>query len=280
MFLEDIISAVSLDNIDMQIKEGDIDFHDPFAKRPRKKRKKKKQVKKVIGQAGGFDGIFGDVEEPIYQEFKNDAEVDVQEEEFHDPFAKFSDDSLGVDLDDEDNLVFRDLPIEKPIPKVDVNMRLSGGKTLLILAVVVGSMPDVTKLVEAGIDINLKDFDEKTSIAYACIRGEIEIVDYLLEHNAKLEERDQNGFTALAHTVLSGNTELFKNLIEHKAKHDIRHKGMSMLMLAATKGYKEIIAELLNLGADPTIRDFRGKTAADYAEVSGRHQLASFLRKL
>ena len=49
--------------------------------------------------------------------------------------------------------------------------------------------------------------------------------------------------------------------------------GRSILLDAAFKGRRQIFAYLLHLGADPDIRDIRGKTLGDYIRKDFEEQL-------
>jgi uncharacterized protein len=49
------------------------------------------------------------------------------------------------------------------------------------------------------------------------------------------------------------------------------------LMLAAAQGEEEVVALLLEHGADPALRDRQGRTAADWAAAQGHQDLAARL---
>jgi len=51
------------------------------------------------------------------------------------------------------------------------------------------------------------------------------------------------------------------------------------LSAAAVSGDKEIIKILLDAGADPTLKDYGGKTATEYAEQYKKGEIAALLRK-
>lgn len=53
--------------------------------------------------------------------------------------------------------------------------------------------------------------------------------------------------------------------------------GRTALMLAASSGNEEMVALLLELGADPALRDGAGKTAADLAFENGHADLGQRL---
>ena len=99
----------------------------------------------------------------------------------------------------------------------------------------------------------------------------------LLEAGADIHASDKNGVTALHHAVRFRNPIAVKTLIEHGAKVNqvCRKSGSTPLHRAVlstgapgTAGKqaesREIVALLLAAGADPSIRNRRGKTAGDY----------------
>lgn len=53
--------------------------------------------------------------------------------------------------------------------------------------------------------------------------------------------------------------------------------GRTALMLAASAGHEEMVALLLELGADPALRDGAGKTAAELAFGNGHVDLGQRL---
>ena len=113
-----------------------------------------------------------------------------------------------------------------------------------------GKRESVRLLLEAGADTNLKSKDGYTALintikGIASNKEQVEIIKQLLDHNANIDEQDSDGETALI-----------------KAVGWYRQRG--------------IIALLLESGADPTIKDNKGRTAADIAR-SRNEGLAKFI---
>ena len=71
--------------------------------------------------------------------------------------------------------------------------------------------------------------------------------DYLNKHPAAANEADENGQTMLHHAAIAGNAQSVRVLLE--------------------------------MGANPRLRDARGNTAADYAKEIGWPQLANILNQ-
>jgi tankyrase len=100
----------------------------------------------------------------------------------------------------------------------------------------------------------------------------------LLEAGADVHATDKNGVTALHHAVRFRNPIAVKTLIEHGAdvNQACRRSGSTPLHRAVTSTgapgtagkqaeAREIVALLLAAGADPSIRNRRGRTPGDYA---------------
>lgn len=56
-------------------------------------------------------------------------------------------------------------------------------------------------------------------------------------------------------------------------------KGATLLMVAASKGNEHLIEALKECGADPTLKDLSGRTAADYAARNGYSRISNLLEE-
>lgn len=84
--------------------------------------------------------------------------------------------------------------------------------------------------------------------------------------NAGLDAMNANGSTALMFAAFEGKAAVADVLLKAGAHIDhVNAKGHSALMSAAAHGYRNTVALLLDSGADPTIKDFEGVTAEQFA---------------
>ncbi len=141
----------------------------------------------------------------------------------------------------------------------------------------------VRLLLEHGADPKAVDATGKAPICYAGGRGFTNVVRLLLEHGVDVNTRYGNDLTALmwaaGHADAAGThdvRDLMTLLIDRGAKLDEQdNRGRSALMIAAGLGHATAIELLLARGADKSLRDHDGKTAADLAsDAALRKKLA------
>lgn len=165
----------------------------------------------------------------------------------------------------------------KNTSKKQVKTKLKNGKTSLIVAVAKGDIDEVQKLLSKRANVNKRDDDGRSPLMYACIKGHSKIVEKLIAYKADIELRDDKGNKPIILAVKSGDAASVKALLAKGAIPDARIKGKSTLMMAAEKGYDDVIEELLDFGVDPMSKDFKGRSAARYAEIGGHKKLSTYL---
>jgi ankyrin repeat protein len=136
-----------------------------------------------------------------------------------------------------------------------------------------GSLSTVELLLERGADPLQADTTGKTPIVYAAARGFSEIVERLLETGIDVNAHYGNDLTLLMWAAGHADdvpeqdgVDLVRSLIEKGARIDAAdNRGRTALMIAAEQGHGAIASALIEAGADRTLRDKDGKTAADLA---------------
>jgi uncharacterized protein len=106
----------------------------------------------------------------------------------------------------------------------------------------------------------------------AAAAGHTEICRMFLESGACVDARDggAQGFTSLMYAALTGEEDLTRLLISFGASIDCKAvNSWTPLMMAAEKCHVKVLSALLAAGADPTIRDRRGMTALNSAQLAG-----------
>ncbi|KAK8147549.1 hypothetical protein G3M48_001448 [Beauveria asiatica] len=104
-------------------------------------------------------------------------------------------------------------------------------------------------------------------------------VDFLLKkQRCSIDERASSGMTALAASCNAGHTEIVAMLLDAGA--DLRmtnNKGWTPLNFAAEKGYVEVVKLLFENGADVTVASSNGWTPLHAASVKGHTEVVKLL---
>src|SRR5260370_29680473 len=158
----------------------------------------------------------------------------------------------------------------------DVNLAGRSGVTPVAAAAYRGNNPIVEDLLAHGADDRAPDQTGKPPILYAAAGAQLDIVKPLLVRNLDINSRYPNDLTLLMWA--SGpdekvsETEAIKvvsYLLDAGAHIDDRDdRGPTALLIAAEGGRAEIANLLLARGADPSLKDKSGKSAADLTVLS------------
>ncbi|MGN0820935.1 MAG: ankyrin repeat domain-containing protein [Akkermansia sp.] len=132
-------------------------------------------------------------------------------------------------------------------------------------------------LLDAGADVNAPDSRGYRALSVAAAKGREDYVRILLDAGAQTEAEDADGNTALMKAAgytygrVENNIGALRLLIAAGADVNHRnHRGATALMLAAFGGKVLHIESLLAAGADKTLQDAEGLTAADYVTLMRR----------
>lgn len=118
-----------------------------------------------------------------------------------------------------------------------------------------------------------------TSLTIAAEFGRSEVVRTLLRANADPQAKTRSGNTALHIAASKGYAQVVKELLSNK-KTDVKARtpsGTTALHLAASNGHQDIVMALLHKGADPNERDNTGWTAAHRAAAGGHKKVVMTL---
>ena len=172
----------------------------------------------------------------------------------------------------------------------DPNHAAEDGTTPLITAAMRDHVPSVKALLEKGADIEEPGPEGYRPLALAIAESKYEAAKALMEGGADVSVASgADGLTPLmliaAQTgpaegarFLPGSTrpsDIAKGLVERGADVNAKSKsGVTALMIAATHNSAPMIGLLMDAGAEPSIKNNLGLTAADVAEKNGNLEAA------
>jgi len=120
-----------------------------------------------------------------------------------------------------------------------------GNCTMLECAVYSSEIPIITALLDAGAEI-----ENRSTLSIAASLGMENVISFLLEKGASIDALPNNDdYTYSVGYEMEG----VRNALGD----------------AAWQGYPEVVKFLLDRGADPTIKDTKGRTALDLARTGG-----------
>lgn len=158
----------------------------------------------------------------------------------------------------------------------------------LIIAAARGELPFVRALLAKGVAVDSANEADHTPLMAAAHNFRGEVVKFLLEAGADVHRANERGQTPL-HCAVSTiaperyscdqmQVECVRLLLKRGAMVDARDReGNTPLMSAAWFECGPSIEELLRAGADPTLRDSRGRSARDLALQRGHEKIAARL---
>ncbi len=153
----------------------------------------------------------------------------------------------------------------------DVKLTGRSGISPIAAAAYAGSDAIVEILLAHGADERLADETGKPPIVYAAAAGRLDVVKRLLARNIDVNARYPHELTLLMWAAGADEkvdqaavVKVVAFLLDGNAHIDDRDaRGRTALMIAAEGGRADVVALLLDRGADPSLRDNAGKRAAD-----------------
>jgi ankyrin repeat protein len=161
-----------------------------------------------------------------------------------------------------------------------VNSRDRNGDSPLNMAAAKGNEAMAEALLGAGADVNLANIAGVTPLMGASFSGRPKLVRRLLDARARIEPVDRVHKNAAVYAAANGCTGCLAELL--RAGTDINARldnDLTLLMWATGYGHEATVKFLLEQGANPALKDNRGKSAADMARDSNFPALLPLLVK-
>jgi uncharacterized protein len=132
------------------------------------------------------------------------------------------------------------------------------------------------KFIEKGFKKMVGINDDGMNIWIACSDGNIEQVKKYLEYMA-VDSKDENGYTPLHAAASYNHLELIRLLAEHQANLNIQDiDGDTPLHVSQDL---ETVKLLVQLGADPTIRNQEQRLPIEIAHIERAEEVVTFLKE-
>jgi serine/threonine protein kinase len=138
----------------------------------------------------------------------------------------------------------------------DINMRTQDGQTPLMLAVSDRQLDMVKLLISKGADINMRTQDGQTPLIAAIDKEQFDMVELLISKGADINARNKDRQTPLMVAIATVDENRDS---EYSSQQFINPEFK--LSLGKKQSIPKTIELLLNLGADPNLRDINGDTA-------------------
>jgi ankyrin repeat protein len=137
----------------------------------------------------------------------------------------------------------------------------------------------ILKRLREGLDINTVDSGGRTLLMEAVINRDHELVDILLARGADVNIRDHRNWTALHFAAQEYDLTSVRQLVEHDADVNAQDDfGNPPIWRAAfnSRGRGDVIQFLLANDADKNLKNNTGISALDLAKTSTKFETAQF----
>ena len=130
-------------------------------------------------------------------------------------------------------------------------------------------------LAQPSTDILVENTSQESLLMYMALVGDVQRVEDLIRRGAQV---NRLGWTPLMYAASTGRTDTVKLLLKHGAiVNSPGPQGENALMMAAVGDHDAVVRQLLAAGADPSIRDLEGRSAADWARMKNHTALGQDL---
>ncbi|KAL0268773.1 UNVERIFIED_CONTAM: hypothetical protein PYX00_010589 [Menopon gallinae] len=151
---------------------------------------------------------------------------------------------------------------QEPIPKPDPLADLDCSNFDIVKATQYGALDRVKELIEAGYDVNQADSETVTLLHWAAINNRKELIKYFHSQGAIIDAiGGELQATPLHWATRQGHLQTVILLMQMGADPSLRDgEGCSCLHLAAQFGHTAIVAYLVAKGLNPNLQDKNGMT--------------------
>lgn len=154
----------------------------------------------------------------------------------------------------------------------DLNTRNEMLEPPLVLALRLDALKVVDFLLtRPEVDVEVRNAKDESPLMLAALKGRLIQCEALIRRKAHV---NKPGWTPLHYAASHPGEQgpaLVQLMLDHHAYIDAASpNGSTPLMLAAMYGNRKVVAQLLDAGADATLKNEQGLTALDFAHRAGR----------
>lgn len=159
---------------------------------------------------------------------------------------------------------------------IDISARDRDGVNALHVAAQYGQCEAIETLLSAGADVNTLDIDRSAPLYFAARDGHADAVTLLLDAGAHVNHRDKHGRSAI---FFATSVQIVKALLARGASTNFLDRDRAtVLHYAGNRGrVAAVLCALYKGGADPTLLDRTGESAADWARLDKHEDAAKML---
>jgi len=179
---------------------------------------------------------------------------------------------------DNDNAIVVSALFQRGFDPNTVNPR---GQHGLLVALRESSLKVVDVLLaHTGTDVEVRTPQDESPLMLAALKGLTEVCEKLISRDADV---NKTGWTPLHYAATGGHAVIIQLLLDKHAYIDAASpNGSTPLMMAAMYGTSSAVKQLLDAGADVTLKNSLGLAALDFAQKGKRSEstdiLAAFIR--
>jgi ankyrin repeat protein len=157
----------------------------------------------------------------------------------------------------------------------------ASGSKELVEAAEDGDLEAVKKLLASGAAVDSRDRAGRTALMLALDEGEVETAHALMAAGADVMAKDAGGHTTLMFAAAGGEVSLIRELARRGVDVSARATNGTTALLSAASGEEpsELVSVLLELGANPDVRDETGRTPLLIAAAEGNRPSVIALAK-
>jgi hypothetical protein len=158
----------------------------------------------------------------------------------------------------------------------DPNTLSPDGQYPLVLAIRRPSPAVLDLLLRAkGVRAEVRTIKDESPLMLASMAGMVDVCKRLIALDADI---NKTGWAPLHYAASAGHVEVIKLLLKHSAYIDAESPNKTTpLMMAAMYGNPQSVELLLEEGADASLKNDKGMTALDFADVANKQAAAKLL---